>query len=1115
MAREANVRVDLNAFAVYDNDTVRTITTRVAAQLDSAIDYTRIISVNGLNLSDATIAQIKRSDSADIIAQNYLVLTSAGVQEAELRKYANTIPAGVANDIFSLWIQNNVNWGVGDFASFEEDKRVAFVQSLFPAFARRIDISQVVRDKVRTTLEYSQAFLAGNKQRQTIEPLPSTEMVPEKLTHVLFTDIEAESLSEVFDMLVLNSKAPFANLGVFYKIQRNTIVPETWREPSDQYITVKYLHGTQEAIDMRLSIAERHVVCNIHMNFTRELDADFFTAVLRDILPERRFSVVRSEETEIVGVFIIPNQDLNVYVLEHLVLVNSLFSNFFIDESDKATKRKTSIWTYFNTGTSIVSAVITPRTVDFSQPSMRKYRYNDSFAEGSDYVRVRVSATDLQAAGAFQDTFTRMMRVYNQEYPNIVRYYQTFISNFGKKTVKAVSKKPRREFLRQVNPELFSNAYSRQCQHAPRIVAPEDVGKYDSAMVYPKTAEEGPQFGYTCDNQPELKYIGLQELKTNKKYRYVPCCFQDDQEAKPNSQYNRYFQGAEYREKASTQQKIITTNKFVRYNFYGTLNPFATVRMFFPNTESTLFYRWGVDSNNLSFLQCILEATDASSLYDSSNATTRTETLRAVLEQIADSRFLPVAKQSMYESTLAEIRSALLDDTRYQNPRLFLDLYAEYFGVNIILVTDTEVDIPRFARSYLTYKDPNRDTVIIFEHKGSESDHATHPRCEIIVRAQRRKRAEASYVFESSDPVVQNLETVFRERTRAFTQGFFIEPIDRPLFLKDVKAQIFDAYGKTAALVFEGDVLAVLDMQIAPLSIRPVDTYTLLPKKNVRQWLDRRSDMQITDTTRGAFFVVSDTLRLAFPFESSETDAIVPLPDRLSAMDRFNASKRTANYLIEYAYYAFSQYANRKGLDMSDGAISRFSKYIVIDPVARYTVRGKNVDENTGFIDGQNKLVVPDEDTLKRVVFCLRTESRYRPLKLKAYHTRRLLDVRIQDVSDFAVYPNQIILVGAQSINNYVLSPLMTNRVFDTVLPTRTEPYFFLNTLVNPEKIYVATNVDSIDTVLSGSTDVTIFSFVASNDIRLLYTRNDPERKKCIIGFKVGGSARYASLVQL
>ena len=139
------------------------------------------------------------------------------------------------------------------------------------------------------------------------------------------------------------------------------------------------------------------------------------------------------------GVFYFPvtsiTKKFNNYVFSDLVMNNKMFSFFMaINESDKATKKKESLYIHFyDKKIGEVKANITPKISIRNDPDLRGKDMIDDFKEGEQYLRVKISsAKNTEVVEEFQEIFSKFLQIYDDEYDDICEFYEDFIKIFVK-----------------------------------------------------------------------------------------------------------------------------------------------------------------------------------------------------------------------------------------------------------------------------------------------------------------------------------------------------------------------------------------------------------------------------------------------------------------------------------------------------------------------------------------------------------------------------------------------------------------------------------------------------------------------------------------------------------
>ena len=97
------------------------------------------------------------------------------------------------------------------------------------------------------------------------------------------------------------------------------------------------------------------------------------------------------------------------------------------------------------------------------------------FPYGSDYVRVKITKADnMTSVELFQNIFSKLMYIYNNQYKKIVTFYRKFLPKFGERTKRA-PRLPKSLKLKDIAPEVFVKGYPPKCPKQPTIIEDEEV----------------------------------------------------------------------------------------------------------------------------------------------------------------------------------------------------------------------------------------------------------------------------------------------------------------------------------------------------------------------------------------------------------------------------------------------------------------------------------------------------------------------------------------------------------------------------------------------------------------------------------------------------------------
>ena len=159
----------------------------------------------------------------------------------------------------------------------------------------------------------------------------------------------------------------------------------------------------------------------------------------------------------------------------------------------------------------------------------------------------------------------------------------------------------------------------------------------------------------------------------------------------------------------------------------------------------------GVHRNKNSFISVIMEAlNDETAILDIEGEDARDDALMEERISLATKTTVPLCRQELYDATIDEIISLLKDKKEsesetelpseqyvYFDPKLFIHLLEDRFECNIFLfskqIMEGEMVLPRHLQAYYKHRNKKR-CIYVYEHMGSESDHAKYPQCELIVK---------------------------------------------------------------------------------------------------------------------------------------------------------------------------------------------------------------------------------------------------------------------------------------------------------------------------------------------------------------------------------------------
>lgn len=1109
-------------FVVYDLDTQKSAINRLAAVIKTIPKYLYfpegVPDIERFQVKDTNIVvedllqTIKKVDDINFLE---FLDSIKGKFEKNLKLFDDIlIPYIVFNKSFlAVGSGNEGSLLLSISKQIEENKLIdtgTSLSELVRVWQNRAEVKKSINDLIKSI------GVKAIKQEELYISFEITQVgkyTPFELEHVEFDFnlelTESFTIMEFFNHIKLSSVVPFACVNNFFKILKDFTPSGSWNLSNETDIIFKVLQkrdniGAQEKdyTDAFLSVSEKRVA-NVSMsmlisgNFLSRKDLiDRFLScisVLDVIVP------TNIKENRVNGCFYFPKQTMNKYVMSELIMNNSLFSSMItIDESEKASKNKESVYIHFyNSKIGNIRANLTEKISERNDPMLRGKDINEDFKFGSSYLRVKiVSADNLKAVVDFQELFAKLMNIYNENYDKIVTFYKTYILDFGKIKKKSVviSKK---KSIKNIAPEMFVKGYPQKCQHQPTIIDDDDKILLDKAkedgkiiMRYPKKETKGyfPR-NYICEYK-NAEFPGLREnsLENSNIFPYLPCCYKKNPDDKKGGIFRHYYHGEDLEEKGvSEQQDFIVTNKFAPKNNFGHLP--ANIQKFFEifdYNEDHMYIRKGVHNGKSSFLECVMEAMYEDS--DSFNIRTEmiAESVNAHLSQQRDKLATPAnaasCRQEMYDFTIDDIINAIRNPEYYMDPSMFTSLLEQHFNCNIFvfnrkgIINNANLIIPRHLQSYYKNK-RNAKCVLIYEHDGSAADKGKYvdgPHCELIIKWAKKDKHDISFYAQYNSKISKGIQTVYNIMNKSYSLVLKTEfKIEKSV---EFFEQGIDSYGKCRMLRFR------LNGQTGTMLTDPMQPFVL---PEVKEWVATKIDKEIAMTLKIKWTEQSvshkklkeisgiiGNIKITIPVNDSDPFDGIPISlesmnyptIKESSLENHNKYRKLARYITEYMFWLFSNYLKEEQIIEynDDDAINKFAAAkIKIDKTFEYGKVDRSFDLKSGVMDKEN-LIVKSEETLKRLLYTLRVSLRRYRKKIESYHQIKTIENFYVDVTDFKEYPHQVVLYGDDSVEKWIQEKKITYNINDSVQLELDSPYFFQNSLVEDEKIFLAQNTNTL-----------------------------------------------------
>jgi len=602
---------------------------------------------------------------------------------------------------------------------------------------------------------------------------------------------------------------------------------------------------------------------------------------------------------------------------------------------------------------------------------------------------------------------------------------------------------------------------------------------------------EGGEKDYEDDLEEEEEIIMDEEIDEEEE-------IEEDEEEEETKKY------VENKTKSKIQSEIlkhsqekIKTNKFVKENSIGILP--SKLNLLFQNIkdddkENYNFYRYGVKRSPNSFIDVIQTINIISKEED--EYFLYTEEFRSNVL----SNFSTLCKQENYESPIKEIKKALNDNKYFFNPLQFVTILERFFHYNIFIFVRDEnneeyLSLPFHKESYHKVKNNNK-CVFIYMHTGSESDNAEYPQCEIIGLMNESNPNDYMFEFDYDSNTSQSIIDMYNKLDNVT----YIENDDYDFIKKlNVRTQIVDTKGKTRGVSIEnnGLLFSVLFDKPVPNFDCPISSkleyvsdkgsieqmiMNVLKLEEVKQYvIDKEIKSEIHGKRGNLKVIVLIENKETFSFVNTKkkVKSLSVYSDNNSNIVDFQNRKKISRYVLEYFYWLYSTFINKKHeenpiLDIynfNESLIDEFTRnHILIDEMFNYSNKKlKNYFSlsNSSFINN-NRLILKSNEILKRLISFLRIELTRNFAVILNYNQKTSFDTFYNDVDDFKDFPNQIVLKDEDFALNWLNQKseiLNSNKyiLYKSVQPNLDQPYFFKDETMTKGKVYLAQNTNNFE----------------------------------------------------
>lgn len=1129
------IKLNGQVWKIYAIDTVNTVIDRISHSLNTIPEYLYIKDEQRilLDISDYTEKSLGTT-KIDITAKSVVEIAKQQKNSDSPEKFINEFPGSKIpqKELIKIWCAYNINMQGNDIVSFAITENIAKLLDMTSKDAEElvkssIGYNKLIDEKISIFNRKMDEYGETAEKFNNIKGIERSDFKLDSSSYNIFLSVPASqngtqteygthavhgniNIMEIFNYFRTSTIIPFCSVRDYYKIHRGFKPPLDWAislyndilcKVSDKYSPKKSKDYKNVVISVEPTSTHTGngkngnlIKINIQYNFTeKNIPRDEFIGNIISSISGISISglkIIDQKQDSLRGVASFPNQSINKYVFEDLVLNNDLYSKYLsINESVKATKKRSGMYMKYIHGQDELNITITDKILTSSDKELK------SFPLGTKYVRVKISsARDRAQIDNFFIIISKLLAFYNILSPGVIDFYKKWIPNFGKtETIKLKE----RNRLKDIAPEVFVSRYSKKCplKEMPRIVDSEYISGLpkEKWMLFPKTPAEGVQRYYVCDQNPKYIYPGLRKnvnLSNSEQFPFLPCCYVNNQQDKPNSNYTKYYSNTEKTPKLNVkevkQQTVFLTNRTATSTGFGTLPENLQKLMNLVNVQNSSnndtfsgnIYRKGMSRNTGSFIECILEALFEETRFLTIkkgrvfNDALRTEKTNNIRKKLAKWEFLPVGKQEMYDSTMQEISRGLVDLDTYIDPRRFIRILEEYFNCNILVFSaglsgglssedsgssleggeTAQMILPNYSQAYLRYPwKRDRPFILVYENWGNYTEKLKYPQVELIMKTI---GDESRYTFFFSDQVITALIDIYSSLNTTFNLDRKIGNIilSIPSDFTPV-SQYIDLYGKTRVINCKigGRIISIETEPIPPLK---------LPLGGL----------------------IEGTENIPLPKKFGQVNVKLyksDIPTEPINLHDFNTYKKIAKYLTEFFTFKFSQFINEKGGSTEKNIYTNIEKLIPGFVKEKIEIQGDIMNikkekivfptnfSQEFFMQKNGKLILPDKETLSRLIYILRGHITRDVENVIRYHTFTNFVNIYNEITDFITFPEQILIKGENIIDEWILTVDRQNAITSKISPEKLDPYFFSNKLISVnENIFLAQNTDSVSSAL-------------------------------------------------
>jgi hypothetical protein len=846
-----------------------------------------------------------------------------------------------------------------------------------------------------------------------IEEVPSTAIEIIDNTTQQYFDF-AYDMNNLFNSLHVTKEIMLITFNNIYKIYKNFETPLNWQS-SDENILIIYKTNENELIELQIKKEDNNYFISCSVKISKKISIE---DIFKNILSDK----VELKELQISDKVVSFTSEMTVDMrLFGMILMNTEYINNLLSLNDNVQDTEAlSRHLYY-------TPILEQKTINISM-YQRIAQSQDIYPIRTPYTLIKFKVKDDRDFDIVKKLICKTLSCYKFHYDPYIDYLQYIGVSVEKK--QEIKLEEDKRFLRQIDPIIFDEGYSRKCQpkeRHPTIIDEKEAMKLQAqgkqVIKFPKNNYITKQRYYTCTNS-KYPYIGL--VKTDQTpIGYQPCCFTRDQSEKG---IKEYYEDVEVKEDEKQQVYMKKTNKIIDNGNLGYFPDNLDFIECFDNIEGDNILRLGVSRSVNSFLECVMTALNNGFIHLSNNEKTANVTRER--ERLSEGEISPiVCAQDMSGMTLQQIKEYLNSKDEYLDPLKVRRLIEELYKINILLFVKN-LKYPNgiilsgnSEQGFVEYKrDESLPSVFIYVHIGAPSENLLFPQCELIVHSPSTDRQDIKneyMIFQPEFSMTSFCWEIYNKMVITNRGGIIEYPIDKLLFTNITKiiSQYIDNYGKVRRLKINSDSgpFIVETSPLPPLNVDVMEVgdfesvnkelahdfiKTLCEPSSVYEYESNRKIIYITGKTRD--------IHLTIYYENIHNE-----------LEEYTKNDKIARCLQSWVLYLFSKTINGK---FEPNKLKNFiNNNLELRENFEYDNNiSDSFDKEPNFVSG-NKLICSSNELKERLKFYLLSIIERSRDKVLNYKDKKMLENYYKYITDYKKNEGEIIFSYERDMVNMSL----------------------------------------------------------------------------------------------